>query len=575
MSTQLFLSAFQWIAQSPNYLNDFGHLWTWWLGSATASQKQIILEQAKHPLFAQELRNWAALKWPQHPAVGDLLICQLASEEPFSHLSTWTTMAQEISNKGSTQVFGVAVSDNIEGNREHVWKMRALLLPRLGNENIKLETLNFTLDDREAKAAPERTVRALRAVLSHLSGWPFFLWFLWSGWKQTISAKWSVVALPVTLLLLILLQVLPDQYFASDILALLWTTLFAASSFVLVRQLPIRMIVSWKATLRDSARWIDLLENSNVLISIHPDEQTGANRFIQGSSYSVTLAISLLLALDESTPAYSSFFRSVVGQLKKRRTWLYTAGLSETGIIEPVTYLTKKFAAALDHEEITVFVYSVKNPPIDHKQCALPSVQQVTFKREPANNYALGVVAHAGSPARTLQQLRFDKLSDLLFEVPRFKQYAPGVLLMICTFVLSILSGLAAYDGYQLSVHITPPRMSMVMQVPTFDTHAKASLTVCGNNAHQFGAKLTSDYWQSLPPLWFPPGPRLNYSTTIPINLTKSEQANEEYGIYDGKVELLRRRSLLWRELPPVEKASITTVIDLLRTTTVRCSEEE
>jgi hypothetical protein len=185
------------------------------------------------------------------------------------------------------------------------------------------------------------------------------------------------------------------------------------------------------------------------------------------------------------------------------------------------------------------------------------------------------VVAHAGSPARTPQQLRFGKLSDLIFEVPGFRQCAPGVLLMICTFFLSILAGFAAHDGYQLAVDMTPPRMSMVMQVPTFDTHAKASLTVCGQNAHQFGAKLTSDYWQSLPPIWFPPGPRLNYSTTIPINLTKSEQANDEYGIYDGKVELLRRRSLLWRDLAPVQKISITTIVDLLRTATVRCSEEE
>jgi hypothetical protein len=576
-----FLSGFEWTAKSPYCFNDFGPLWaSWYQDTATPAQKKEILDAVKSKTFTHDLRQWMLERFPGYPSLTDLIIYQLSSEEPFSRLSSWTTVSSEL----VTDVFGVAVPGDVKGSREHIWRMRAWLIPTRGNEKVKREAFNFTLSDREAKSAPHRTIRALHATLNQLCGWPFLKSFLKADWRQKIFEQRTVwVASALSLLLLILYAVAPDWYFRNNTPLLLWTSLFVTVSLVLAGRILITIVRNWKSASGDALRWVDLLEKSSILITIHGEDEITPKPFTQGASYSITLAISLLLALDQSARASSAFFRQIISQLRARKGWLYTGGLNETGNIEPATYLINKLEAALDHQEISTFVYSSKGPAVDGKSSSLePSpldsskpARSFELKRRAENNCVDAVVVHAGTPPRMPQQLRFHSLSALLFDVPRFSQCAAGSLLFVWSFAVLTLAISASLDAYRLCFPAATPKMSMVMQAHAFNSHAKVSLTVCTKEANQFAVKLTSDYWQSLHLIWFHHGSSSHSSTTMPLNLTKSPQTPPEFDIYDGRIELMRRRSLLWRQLPPVERLSVTTIIDLFVTQKVQCAEEE
>jgi hypothetical protein len=577
------LAAFKWIEQSHGWMFDFGHLWgVWWLDIATASQRQEILDLAKSESLARNLRQWAKSRWPEHPFADEWLVSQLSREEPFSRLPSWTSMIDQYRLTDDSGIFGVAVPDDASGSREHVWQLNVHFLPASGREAFSRKTVNFTPIDREANAAPEHTVHALETALNRLTRRPFLAWFLHTGWKDKVLAKWTVaMSFTLTVMLLALLQMLPDAYLRSDELPHLWTLLFVVTSLALILSLLTHLINNWRKAMDDRGRWLDLLDKSAVVISISGSDD--ANRLIRGASYSLTFAVSMLLALNRSRPAHSVFFQHVMNQFAARRQWLYTGALSDNGVIEPVTHLNEKYEAATRHQDISVFVYSAAGPQLDHVSSSidatLPEYIDATSKSEYKQprqvNAAFPVVTHAGSRAEAPRQLRFENLVELLFAAPSLPQCAPaGLLLVWCLVVLS-LSFVATRDAYRLSARVQIPRMSMAMQASTSGTQAKAFLTICSKEAHRFGARLTSDTWQSLPPIWFPRGSPLNDSTTIPMTLTKAVEVRTDFGIFDGKVELLRDRSMLWRRLPPVEKVSIGTILDLVSESTVRCSEEE
>lgn len=575
------LSAFNWIEQSHDWMCDFGHLWsTWWLNIATARQQQEILDLSQSESFARNLERWAKLRWPEYPYAAEWLISQLSHEEPFSRLPSWTSVIQESRLTDGAGIFGVAVPDDVSGSREHIWKLSVEFLPACGREGVSRKTVNFTLFDREAIATPEHTVHALETALNRLTRWPFLAWFLHEGWRQSGLAKWSVtISFTFTVVLLLFFQIIPDWYLKTDELPHLWTLLFVVASLALTLSLLTHLIDSWRKAINDRGRWIDLLDKSVVVISISAE---GANCAIQGASYSLTLAVSILLALARSRPARSGFFQHVTRQITARRQWLYTGALSDDAKIEPVTHLNEKYEAATRHQDVSVFVYSAAGPQLDSATSSdanLPESIDATrrshYKQRRQINSAFAVVAHAGTRAEAPQQLRFANLVELLFDAPRPQRCAPAALLLGWCLVVLSLSFVAVRDAYQLSARVQIPRMSMAMQASTSGTQAKAFLTICSKEAHRFGAKLTSDSWQSLPPIWFPRGSPQNDSITIPMTLTKAIEVRDDFGIFDGKVELLRDRSMLWRRLPPVEKVSVGTIFDLVTESTVRCTEEE
>jgi hypothetical protein len=574
------LSAFNWIEQSHHWMCDVRHLWSvWWQDIATASQQQEILDLARSESFARNLGRWAGLRWPEYPYASKWLISQLSQEEPFSSLPSWTNVSQECRLTDGAGIFGVAVPDDASGSREYIWKLSVEFLPASSREGVPRKTINFALIDREAIAAPERTVHALETALNRLTRWPLLAWFLHDGWRQNALAKWSVtISFTFTVVLLVLFQMMPDWYVRSDELPHLWTLLLVVASLALTLSLLTHLIDSGIKAINDRGRWIDLLDKSVVVISISGD---AANRAIQGSSYSLTLAVSILLALDRLRPARSGFFQHVTRQIIARRQWLYTGALSDDGTIEPVTHLNEKYEAATLHQDVSVFVYSAAGPPLDgatSSDANLPESIDATrrshYKQRQQINSAFAV-SHAGTRAEAPQQLRFANLVELLFDAPRPQRCAPAALLLGWCLVVLSLSFVAVRDAYQLSARVQIPRMSMAMQASTSGTQAKAFLTICSKEAHRFGATLTSDSWQSLPPIWFPRGSPQNDSTTMPMTLTKAIELHDDLGIFDGKVELLRDRSILWRRLPPVEKVSVATIFDLVTESTVRCTEEE
>ena len=560
---------------------------TWWQLAPPAEKAEIIAcgrSHAEQEEFANELKAWAKVRYPDHPDVGDALLFQLSPLDPFCY---WDNLQKIVSEADHTAIYSVAIPKGGKGCHENIWRLLVWLIPiKLGGELpnvVALKPINLRLDDPDARNAPLNAANALRATLLELAKYGVLAWLRRDWWKTLVQPanfgetprtltwlrrdwwkklRWETalfwLLLFANLAWLLYFKMLPDQSLQDDA----WVAQLILGFITIAGMLLLTLIWAiwyhWRAASIDLKAWIAMLDQSRILMAASHDSPRQPP--IGGASYSLSLALSTWLALAHSRPAQSAFFRALLARLeKKAKEWLFTGVLEAGGTIGAVTHLVEKYNAAIDFNRTVPWpLVCFVRPEKDAQQNSNKDAQQ-NSNDEPSlptiQVASRSAAALAGTPARSPEWLRFSSLSGLLFTrrncnwlpqivgvVLNWLLQMVGVVLTSATLVCAGLATVAALDLERMlrgssvtALYLSPGGSADQMWL---------TVTIESQEADQFAAEITSDYWQSLSPRCFSKPESPNQKSSITFDLTINDHRNHPV----CWVDIIRHRRLLWRD---------------------------
>jgi len=555
---EAFNSVLDGIAERNDGLPNAAARWKRWWQTQKQTQKRLEFEtwaEDEHNVV-KAVREWSERKYPGFPHLPDWLLFQLGSELPFTAWSQGRNLQQEFFERNKNGVYGVGVPDAAPVSENHIWRLLVWLIPKKSSDAISEERVNLNWVDVEARLAVGQTISGLENSLRALSddwlGW----WFLTSGWRQPRWEKWLAGAAFLVAMSLVSLSatLFPDESFLNgrdETLVVLGAQVFIVAAVVLA----FAMFAAWRrhrvAVTKETAEWRDLLEQSCLVLAVSNEKwrQPPDRLQIKGSSYSATLALSLLLALDDTKPAGSAFWRSILARLREQAAdRLFSMALLADGKSNSVSHLKKKSEAILAFNWAfpmrPIRFFAIPEQGCDCLAAFCPEV--IGDRLQPAIS---DTVVHAGasaltaSPSAKPEVQKYGALRDVLFAAPSWPQRVIGGLLLIAPVVLLMFLALRApFDLYRM---LNPSSFSdLSIQISGSAGQTQLTVTIVSADADQFGAVITSNHWQSLLPLPFSKPGSLNQKASVSCDL-KVSNPNE---VPAGWVEIIRRRRLLWLE---------------------------
>ncbi len=562
---EIFKSALDGLAARDDGLANAAARWKLWWQSRARPELATWLEDERNVVNA--VREWSQARYPDFPHLPAWLLFQLGAQAPFTAWSRGRNLRAEFFQGNKHGVYGVAVPDGAPVSQDHVWRLLVWLIPKQSAGELATERVNLNLVD-EAELALDKTISGLTNTLHTLADNWFRWWFPVSGWRQAGWERWFVGAALLVMIALCGLAVswLPAQSFLNepeDRLVVLGAQTFIATAVVLV----LALLAAWRRQRRmvtqETAAWCDLLKRSCLVLAVANDKWLRASGRLDltGSSYSATLALSLLLALDEARPAGSAFWSSLLTRLRARAAdHLFSLALLPDGKSSPVSHLKPKREAVIDFNRafperaIRFFV-------IPEQDCDCLATDQPEARNDRLQTTRADAVVFAGTPGSTgappAQPVvqKQGTLRAILCAAPSWPQYGGGGLLLLTVFVLV---GLACWAAADLAQMLRPASVSELSTQMGTGSAGQIRLTVAiaSPGADQFGALITSRHWQSLLPLPFSQPATSNQTASVNCDLTVVQPQEPPA----GWVEIIRRRRLLWldwwlkEELIPARK---------------------
>ena len=569
---QAFIPAWEWArqeARSGFLLPDLRRHWRhWWQDVATTQQQQAMLDVGvtvtAQGRFIADLKSWANHEWPRHPQTATWLLLSLAREKPFRQ---WVEFAAYRTHEPLRWVNGIFLHDEAGGTARDVMPLSALLIPQLPQEPDSPvgHPLNFSLRGERAESAPQQAVEAVTDLLEQAGFNHLIRLWLWLGVKvPSLRSRWLLFAgWTLAVLLFAFLQWAdPFQFFADD------TLLLPVAISLFVIGLLLVILPTWngwrayRAAQREGRRWAALLADSRVCLVVGESQEADVGLPVHGPSFSVTLALSLLLALDETAPAQSWFWRRLVQRLTRLAHRLACTG-SLVQAAAPHEESEAGFVSRLSRQFVGGWRLGVVRRLPDKLAAVLaasgcaqlltPAEDEFgqTLRARLHRRTALWITGTAqAAEVSSLRVQPYRHLARLVFDLGDWRKSGAAMWLLSWVSVVVFTGRLLFYDLPPLVFVPPDPRLAPVSANFSEESPlGKFVLQIDSSDPERFAVLITSRVWANQPPKRFSADINMASLGTVAFDLLKRSAAPGAE--FDGNVDLIRLRQFLGRELPP------------------------